>query len=189
MECSEEDLEAHNEEVDSSDEVLSLLKILGVNISATSYKNRTGKGKAVPGYGTNEKQDFCLFSDDPSRPLSTFDCSQKPFPLKENKQRICWCKAGKTINTVIPLKIITQNNYIPFTIITSYLSSSYFVIKSFLANDDKPKRFSRPPNYDDVEKILGINFSDDRNPDSFKTKHNEGKTYEFLFFSILYFIC
>ena len=49
----------------------------------------------------------------------------------------------------------------------------------FLGKGDKPKDYLRPPNYDDIDDILGIDFSDDTN--SFKPKHNEGKNYEFLF--------
>ena len=103
--CSEEELEAHHEDVDSSEEVISLLTDLGISLSATSCKNKEtqiskGKGYANPVYGTKKNgKKFCTFVDDPSRKLATFNCAQVPLPLKENKQRICWCsKPSKKSN-------------------------------------------------------------------------------------------
>ena len=106
LECSAEQLEAHNEDVDSSEKVLSLLKeTLGISTSATSCKSKTvnegsKKHTAIPVFGSNKKGDFCLFSDDSLRPLTTFNCTRISYPLKEKRQRICWCYAPGNITNI-----------------------------------------------------------------------------------------
>lgn len=104
LECVEENLEAHHDEVDSSNEVISLLKDLGISISAEACTNKQdhflfGKGYTNPVYGknTNDTKDFCFFAG--ARNSTSFNCSQPGLPLEKNKQRICWCsKPGKIRN-------------------------------------------------------------------------------------------
>ena len=103
LECLEENLEAHHDEVDSSDKVIDLLKDLDISISATSCKNKEtqitkGKGYANPVYGkkTGAKKDFCSFAG--ARNSASFNCSQPGLPLEKNKQRICWCSKPSKIS-------------------------------------------------------------------------------------------
>ena len=86
--CSEEHLYLHNVDVDTSEEVLRLVKTLGGIISATSCSGQYGTAKDVPLYSTSD--DFCLLSNK-ARQLSSFDYKMVPIPLSEKKRRLCWC--------------------------------------------------------------------------------------------------
>ena len=87
-ECSEEQLYLHNIDVDTSEEVLTLVQTLGGTISATSCSGQYGTALEVPLYSTSNG--FCLFSNE-ARQLSSFDCKMVPIPFSEKKRRLCWC--------------------------------------------------------------------------------------------------
>ena len=91
LECSEEEFYQHNAEVDSSVEVLNIIKELGGTISTTSCSGEYGTASDVPVYSSS--QNYCLFSNS-SRSASTFNCTSLPNPENHNKQRICWCHSA-----------------------------------------------------------------------------------------------
>ena len=81
-----------NDGVDTSEEVLKLIKKLGGETSAKSCEK--GDFKAVPVFS---KDSFCMYSD-PSRkakelknPKSKFDCGRVAGPPEAEKQRLCFC--------------------------------------------------------------------------------------------------
>jgi len=87
--CSEADFRLHQTEVDSSDEVLNLIKNLGGSTSATSCES--GNFAAVPLF-TNAN---CMYWASITQP-SAFSCTRQPGPKEENKRRICYCKSKET---------------------------------------------------------------------------------------------
>ena len=88
LECSEEQFYQQNSDVDTSSEVLSMIRNLGGTISASSCSHNYGQESDVPNY-TSYLND-CFYSNS-SRSLSTFSCSRLPAPTSNNKQRLCWC--------------------------------------------------------------------------------------------------
>ena len=83
--CSEEQLFAHNGDVDSSAEVLALVTEVGGATSATECGDSYGDYPAVP----NFKSDTCWISDT-NRALSTFDCDMA-HPTNPDVHRLCYC--------------------------------------------------------------------------------------------------
>ena len=82
--CSEKEFRLHNNEVDSSDEVLKLIEKLGGTTSATLCVS--ANYPAVPLF--NHKS-YCMYSGK-SQP-SIFSCTTVPGPPESLKQRICYC--------------------------------------------------------------------------------------------------
>ena len=80
--CNEKGYEDHYSDVDSSEKVFNLIKKLGGKMLAESC-NRANF-PAVPVF----KSDVCAYSDT----TEMFDCSSQPLPIKENKQRLCYCQ-------------------------------------------------------------------------------------------------
>ena len=79
-----------NDGVDTSEEVLKLIKKLGGETSAKSCKK--GDFPAVPVFN---KDSFCMYSDAARKSkASEFDCGRVAGPSKANKQRICYCHKG-----------------------------------------------------------------------------------------------
>jgi len=86
--CNEADLHAHNNEVDSSAELLALIKKAGGAINASECKGNYGENTGVPNF--SPQTNLCFFSS-ASRSPSKFDCAKKPWPASKNKQRLCYC--------------------------------------------------------------------------------------------------
>jgi len=97
LQCTDDELRAHNEDVNTSDKVIKLIKSLGQQITMTECKIGFGI-KAVPLFSTRTnngyKQQFCYAA---STYKKTFSCSSVPAPAKENRQRLCWCHEYKDI--------------------------------------------------------------------------------------------
>merc|ERR1712100_611004 len=75
--CNEADLHAHNNEVDSSAELLALIKKAGGAINASECKGNYGENTGVPNF--SPQTNLCFFSS-ASRSPSKFDCAKKPWP-------------------------------------------------------------------------------------------------------------
>ena len=90
--CSGSQFALHNDDVDTSKEVIKLIKELGGETSSKSCKK--GDFPAVPLFS---KDSSCFTSvasrkSDPSK----FDCGKVPGPKSAKKQRLCYChKPGK----------------------------------------------------------------------------------------------
>ena len=97
LECLEDEFYKHNFEIDSSGELIRVIKKLDVNLwsflkEVDECDDGYPNGKDVPNLST--KKEFCYFGSS-TRSKSTFDCNVRPAPRNLKKQRICWCqKAG-----------------------------------------------------------------------------------------------
>ena len=69
LECTEAGLHAHNDDVDSSAELLALITALGGSCSATTCNTNYGTSYGAPNFG-----DAICFVSDAGRTLDTFDC-------------------------------------------------------------------------------------------------------------------
>ena len=87
--CTEQELFNHNNEVDSSAELLSVMVSVDASFSLTSCTSEFGSGFDVPVWRTSTggKPEKCYFSSS-SRALSTFNCEKIP---DADKRRICYC--------------------------------------------------------------------------------------------------
>ena len=95
LECTEEQFYLHNSDIDSSSEVINLIRKLGGETSVTSCVDWHGKASDVPVYSAS--QNSCFYSDY-TRSLETFDCSRSPNPKSHKKQRLCFCHTADNIN-------------------------------------------------------------------------------------------
>ena len=95
LECTEKQLQQHNVDVDSSDELLSLIESLGGTTSAHSCSGNFGTSKVIPHYNPT----FCLYSDS-TRSLSTYDCGKTPADKGKNRRRLCWCHAPGKLDII-----------------------------------------------------------------------------------------
>jgi len=87
--CSEDLLYARNEAVDSSQEVLDLIRTRGG--ITTNITECTGTATSQPGVPLyNPSNDRCTISA-ASRASSSFDCGHAPTPASAGKRRLCWC--------------------------------------------------------------------------------------------------
>ena len=93
--CTVEAFHSHNDEVDSSDEVLSIIQKLGGTTSATSCA-QNDVAKAVPLYNS----EGCTYS---SLSVAEFDCEKDPAPINLNRRRLCWCHAYGKSMTILRL--------------------------------------------------------------------------------------
>ena len=95
--CTEGEFAANNYDVDSSEEVLALIKELGGETAAKSCSK--GDFLAVPLFN---KEDICMYSSGQriKRP-NKFDCQRVAGPPEDNKQRLCYCHEPSGIS--IPL--------------------------------------------------------------------------------------
>ena len=100
LECSEDGLYAHNADVDSSEEVLNLIRTLGGEITAEDCTGTATNQPGVPLYVPGN--DKCTISD-AARDSSSFDCGHVPTPVSKGKRRLCWCNLPGKLNNV-PLK-------------------------------------------------------------------------------------
>jgi len=87
--CTEEQLLAHNDEVDSSDEVLALVARVGGATGARRCHARWSAADDVPNWSAGG----CHLSSG-SRSLSTFDCAARPRGGWLPKHRLCYCHAA-----------------------------------------------------------------------------------------------
>ena len=88
LQCSEEELYRHNEDVASSEDLRNLIQTLGGSLLATSCGGQYGTAADIPNFSTSK--DTCFFSD-PTRELWTFNCARNPTPENQRKRRLCWC--------------------------------------------------------------------------------------------------
>ena len=87
LKCTEDQFALHNDDVDTSEEVLKLIDKLGGETLAESCEK--GDFPAVPVFN---KDSFCMYSDATRKSkASKFDCGQVAGPLSEKKQRLCYC--------------------------------------------------------------------------------------------------
>eukprot|EP00931_Biecheleriopsis_adriatica_P033276 TRINITY_DN19318_c0_g1_i1.p1 TRINITY_DN19318_c0_g1~~TRINITY_DN19318_c0_g1_i1.p1 ORF type:complete len:138 (+),score=10.27 TRINITY_DN19318_c0_g1_i1:2-415(+) len=84
--CTEDDLHMHNGDVDTSDAVKALINGAGGSTNDDMCEATYGTSPDVPQW----KQNVCHRSV-VNRPLSTFDCTQRPLPAGQGKQRLCYC--------------------------------------------------------------------------------------------------
>ena len=89
--CREDELAAHNAEVDSSAEVLALIRRLEASTTATTCSDEWGATSGVPLFWP----DGCVHSMS-GRDFETFDCSRAPTPAGQEKQRLCYCVDSQT---------------------------------------------------------------------------------------------
>ena len=96
LNCSESEFALHNNEVDSSKEVLKLIEKLGGETSVESCAS--GSYAAVPLFN---KDSFCMYSDKGRkyRP-HTFDCTKVAGPPDQKKQRLCYCHKSTGIQNI-----------------------------------------------------------------------------------------
>jgi len=91
MKCTEDQMHAHNDEIDSKEEVVGLLEMLtGESKSSCAALGATNIGVS-PVLKTG---DCALAWSESGRPLSTFDCAAtKPPPdnAEEHRVRLCYC--------------------------------------------------------------------------------------------------
>jgi len=88
--CTVEGLETHNDEVDSSTEMMELLNNLGVYFDQTvTCGSFYGYALDTPSFDATTKH-VCWFSGS----KTAFSCSAAPSPAGGDKQRLCYCKTG-----------------------------------------------------------------------------------------------
>ena len=89
MFCRNSELEKHNSEVDSNDEVLELIKNLQPNFipKYQECSSTYGTYSDTPSFSMTEG--FCFISS--SEKEKTFDCDRIPTPAYQNKSRLCYC--------------------------------------------------------------------------------------------------
>ena len=96
MICLESELENHNAEVDSSEEVVELIKKLGGNLTSTTCYENYGSKANTPSFYPNQSSivanHFCFTSSNQNK---TYDCGVSP--NDELKARICYCIKGMVI--------------------------------------------------------------------------------------------
>ena len=93
MICLESELENHNAEVDSSEEVVELIKKLGGNLTSTTCYENYGSDADTPNFGQRQfsvNANFCLTSSNQNK---TYDCGAS----SEVNSRICYCIKGMGI--------------------------------------------------------------------------------------------
>ncbi len=81
MDCSEEEFNLHNEDIDTSEEVINLIRTLGGTISLPYCCSDYGTSAGVPNFSSSHNA--CFFSDQ-ARPLSSFDFQKNACPPNEN---------------------------------------------------------------------------------------------------------
>ncbi|KAK3232876.1 hypothetical protein CYMTET_56800 [Cymbomonas tetramitiformis] len=91
--CTEEQLHAHNGDVDTSAEVLALISQVGGSTSDTDCGSYYGTNTDAPNWVADGT--ICWRSA-VGRALSTFDCARAPGPAGAGKHRLCYCHAVKT---------------------------------------------------------------------------------------------
>ena len=90
--CSNEQLQKYNAYVDTSEQIIELIKHLGGTTSAKFCSDQQQSAGFVPAYNNNS-----CFQSQQERDLSTFDCGEVPKPANKNIKRICWCHNGKKL--------------------------------------------------------------------------------------------
>ena len=102
MYCKNTELERHNDEVDSPDKVLEMIRKLrpDFNLQTTTWLLGFAEDKCSSAYGKDpttpcfsSEQGFCLSSS--SAKDKTYDCDGIPNPLDQKKSRLCHCKEGE----------------------------------------------------------------------------------------------
>ena len=112
--CTEAEFFANNNDVDSSDEVLALIKNLGGTTAAKSCSKKDFP--AVPLF--NEK-DICMYSNGLKNNRSNkFDCQRVAGPPEDNKQRLCYCHepSGISISSLDKLQGKANNQPVLSTV-------------------------------------------------------------------------
>ena len=100
----------HNADVDTPDKLANLIHRLQGNTSFSSCSEKYGKGYTdVPVFSTSAR--LCL-NPSPRRTKNMVDCGRVPSPKNQNKQRLCYCHAGKSKyvkNVIIVLGNLNRN--------------------------------------------------------------------------------
>ena len=88
--CLESELENHNEEVDTSEEVVELIKKLGGNLTAATCNSNYGTKPTTPIFKSSTNN--CFVS---SKENKTYGCvDTEPGTDGHKKARICYCVKG-----------------------------------------------------------------------------------------------
>ena len=114
--CSAEQLFAHNEDVDSSAEVLALIAELGGVTSATECGDLYGSSLNVPNFNSN----VCWISDT-NRALSAFDCSSAHG--NGVNHRLCYCFATEQTHKPTHSPALAPTTLAPTTWSTAFPSA------------------------------------------------------------------
>ena len=95
--CTEMAFFAHNDDVDTSSEVLALIESVGGSTSDSDCAATYGSNGDVPQWMSG----VCHRSS-ASRALSTFDCTAAPNPQGEGKHRLCYCHQASPASSPPP---------------------------------------------------------------------------------------
>merc|ERR1712029_1093375 len=90
--CTVEEMNSHNDDVDSSEELLTLIGSLGEEINTTSCSGAYGNTEDVPNF--SKTHNFCLHS---SSNKDVFSCSVNAPPASQAKQRLCYCHTAENV--------------------------------------------------------------------------------------------
>ena len=92
--CTEDEMWKHNSDVDAPEKLANLINRLQGNTSFSTCSEKYGQGYTdVPVFSTSAG--LCL-NPSPRRPKNMVDCGRVPTPKNQNKQRLCYCHAGKS---------------------------------------------------------------------------------------------
>ena len=90
LECTIKGLKDNNGDVDTSAELISLIKRLGGKITASSCSGRYGDFADIPNF--SESLNFCNIA---AVDKTHFSCSVSAgSPASQRKQRLCYCSKG-----------------------------------------------------------------------------------------------
>ena len=94
--CLESELENHNEEVDTSEELVELIQKLGGNLSTNTCNENYGSQPNTPCFSPSY-QKYCYAS---SKQNKAYDCDAMPdmTVTAQKKARVCYCIKGN-LNT------------------------------------------------------------------------------------------
>ena len=94
--CLESELESHNGEVDSSEEVVKLIKKLGGKLTKTTCNTCCGSGANKPRFAPNNPNCYTSAAQN-----KTYDCGAMPdsVNMEIKRARICYCVKGKFLIT------------------------------------------------------------------------------------------
>ena len=100
--CTEQGFFDHNNDVDSTAEVLQLIAEVGGSTTHNNCEDSYGNNPNVPGWQAGN----CYRSQE-IRLLDTFDCAQPPSPTGEGKHRLCYC----IVPGIFPKSCLSQEQF------------------------------------------------------------------------------
>ena len=92
--CTEDEMWKHNSDVDAPEKLANLINRLQGWTSFSTCSEKYGQGHTdVPVF---QKSAGLCWNPLPRRPKNMVDCGRVPTPKNQNKQRLCYCHAGKS---------------------------------------------------------------------------------------------